>query len=157
MPHANILSRAFCALLLLSAGVASAAPSHADAPTPEFSRDGWREKVPALPLDAVSLTDMQTLSRADAQQVLPAWSRTVWQQAANNNWEIFVGDGLFGGTVNQLTNNDTTDVHPRLNYGATRIVFASNRTGAFKIFIFSRTLVTFVLVLSRMLRLVRPL
>ncbi len=59
------------------------------------------------------------------------WSAMVYQAVADNNWEIYFKDA---SRETRLTFHGAMDIHPRLNRGTTKIVFASNRTGYYQIF-----------------------
>lgn len=62
------------------------------------------------------------------------WSRLVFQSARNNSdWEIYAARGDGSDQVN-ISNHGSMDIHPRLNRGATRVVFASNRHGGYDLF-----------------------
>ncbi|HRQ39158.1 MAG TPA: hypothetical protein PLD25_14705 [Chloroflexota bacterium] len=64
----------------------------------------------------------------------PSWSKGVFQSFRDNNWEIYRYDYNAPSAV-RLTAHASTDMHPRLNRGATRIVFSSNRDGDYEIFV----------------------
>ncbi len=61
------------------------------------------------------------------------WSRLAFQSARNeHDWEVYAACGDGSDQVN-LSSHAKTDISPRLNRGATRIVFASNRYGKYEI------------------------
>jgi Tol biopolymer transport system component len=63
-----------------------------------------------------------------------SWSKLVFQSARNrNDWEIYTARGDGSNQVN-ISNHGSMDIHPRLNRGATRVVFASNRHGGYDLF-----------------------
>ena len=64
---------------------------------------------------------------AEATETVP-WSKLVFQSYRDNDWEIYRANGDGAGQV-RLTNNDGIDKDARLNRGATRVVFASTRSG----------------------------
>ena len=119
---------------LASAQQETPPPPGAEAPPPHLMVDGL--------LDAPHLSPAEDADAQDAPQVVLApeyagWSRLVFQTARNGkDWEIFGAAGDGSGQVN-LSNNPSTDVHPRLNRGATRVVFASKRTGNYDVFAMS--------------------
>lgn len=62
---------------------------------------------------------------------LPA-TLLVYQNFDTGNWEILKNTASTA-KIN-LSNSPAADIHPRLNRGATHIIFASNRTGNFDLF-----------------------
>jgi len=56
------------------------------------------------------------------------WSAGVYQAVVDNNWEIYL---MNNSQEVRLTYHGAMDIEPRLNRGATKIVFASNRSGDF--------------------------
>lgn len=70
----------------------------------------------------------------DAPTVNVPWSQIVFQSFRNeNDWNIFLTDSN-GTFQTQLTSDASSDVHPRLNRGCTRIAFASKRSGNYEIY-----------------------
>jgi len=62
------------------------------------------------------------------------YSLIVFQSYRNeSDWNIFLADGS-GGNQTQLTWEASADIHPRLNRGCSKIVFASNRSGNYDIY-----------------------
>lgn len=59
----------------------------------------------------------------------------VYQNFVAGNWEIYKFLGLDYSIYPELvSNNPASDIYPRLNRGATRIVFATNRDGNYEIY-----------------------
>ena len=88
-------------------------------------------------LDAPHLPSAATAQDAAAQDAAAtplspeyaSWSKLVFQSARNErDWEIY-GAGGDGSSQVNLSNNASMDLHPRLNRGATSVVFVSNRKG----------------------------
>lgn len=63
----------------------------------------------------------------EATETVP-WSKLVFQSYRDNNWEIYRANADGTGQV-RVTNNGALDKDARLNRGATRVVFASTRSG----------------------------
>jgi TolB protein len=57
------------------------------------------------------------------------YSKIVFQSFRDSNWEIYLADGN-GGSHARLTSDGASDLHPRLNPGCTKIVFASRRANS---------------------------
>jgi uncharacterized repeat protein (TIGR01451 family) len=71
---------------------------------------------------------------AIAPNVDVPYSHIVFQSYRNeSDWNIFLADGS-GGNQTQLTWDAAADIHPRLNRGCTKIVFATKRTGNYDIY-----------------------
>ncbi|MBE2200249.1 MAG: PD40 domain-containing protein [Anaerolinea sp.] len=60
----------------------------------------------------------------------PDWSKGVFQSYRDGNWEIYSSQ-----PPHRLTNHGSSDMQPRYNRGATRVVFSSNRDGDYEIFV----------------------
>jgi Tol biopolymer transport system component len=72
-------------------------------------------------------------SQQESEFTLVPWSNLVYQSYRDNNWEIYyANDGIVSPI--RLTYHKTSDIHPRLNRGTTRIAFASNRDGDYEIY-----------------------
>ncbi len=85
--------------------------------------------VPRLPSEAAQDAAATSLTSEYA-----SWSKLVFQSLRNqHDWEVYGARGDGADQVN-LSNNSGMDVHPRLNRGATRVVFASNRPGNYEIY-----------------------
>lgn len=56
------------------------------------------------------------------------WTRMVYQSYLSDNWEIIIAGSAATSRVN-LTQHESNDARPRLNRGATSIVFNSDRSG----------------------------
>lgn len=97
----------------------------------------WPERYMSsepLPFEAAHpLTSYDTPQIGQSNSYI--WSRVVYQSFANNNWDIFYvrGDGN-ANQLTQVTNHINSDVQPNFNADASRIVFSSNRNGAFQLF-----------------------
>ena len=118
--------------LLLPGGAgwtAQAAPPAQEAPPSRLPYDG--------PFDLPQLEG--AAPRIEAAPALTApeyvsWSKLVFQSARNeNDWEIYSARGDGSNQAN-ISNHGSMDIHPRLNRGATRVVFASNRHGGYDLF-----------------------
>lgn len=59
------------------------------------------------------------------------WSAVVYEAIADNNWEIYYRDS---SREVRLTYHGAMDIHPRLNRGVNKIIFASNRTGNYQLY-----------------------
>jgi Tol biopolymer transport system component len=118
--------------LLLPGGTGwtvQAAPPAQEAPPGRLPYDGPFD-LPRLPGDATQREPGQALTAPEYVD----WSKLVFQSARNNSdWEIYAARGDSSDQVN-ISNHAGMDVHPRLNRGATRVVFASNRHGAYDLF-----------------------
>lgn len=79
------------------------------------------------------LQDQPPLPDAQPQTPIPwlPWTTIVIQSFRDENWEIY---HIADTEDIRLTNNSASDIQPRLNRGATRIVFASNRDGDYEIY-----------------------
>jgi Tol biopolymer transport system component len=72
-------------------------------------------------------------SPQESEYILVPWSQLIYQSYRDYNWEIyFADDDMYNPT--RLTSHSASDIHPRLNRGATRVVFASNRDGEYEIY-----------------------
>ncbi len=119
--------------LLLPGGAgwsAQAAPAAQEPPPGRLAYDG--------PFDLPRLEDGAAPEpEAGPRLVEPeytSWSKLVFQSARNNrDWEVFIAQGD-GSSQANISNHGNMDIHPRLNRGATRVAFASNRQGNFDIF-----------------------
>ena len=106
---------------LAPAVVLQAAPPAQPAP-PLRSLD-----IPKLPFAAPEAAAESDATVPQAADFVP-WSKLVFQSYRDNNWEIYRANSDGSGAV-RLTNNSAFDIDPRLTRGATRIAFASKRTG----------------------------
>lgn len=133
--HRPLLVRRGLNILFALALAGSSLPLHAAPPsTPEPPRP--RKADPAeLPLhtDIESPADPAQTPALAGPESLP-WSKLTFQSIRNfNDWEIY--SSLDDGTnQSQLTQQGAEDIHPRFNRGATRLAFASSRTGNYEIF-----------------------
>lgn len=82
----------------------------------------WLQDPPPLPDVQPQIPDHSLL----------AWGELVAQSYWDGNWEIYRYPA-FNNYI-RLTDNTASDIHPRLNKGSTRIVFASNRDGDYEIY-----------------------
>lgn len=110
--------------LLPAQRLVGAAPTAAAPPTPD-----QRERLPHLPEFAAAATGSEPPHNAASP--LPWWSAGVYQFATQTDWEIML---INDGRETRLTYHGAMDIHPRLNRGATKIAFASNRTGDYQIY-----------------------
>ncbi|MDX9953928.1 MAG: IPT/TIG domain-containing protein [Anaerolineae bacterium] len=116
------------ALLLLPAALPmqnlmGAAPPPRTPPPPEE----WG-KLPyqASPANAAATDPEITISATFMD-----WSAVVYEAIADNNWEIYYRDAA---KEVRLTYHGAMDIHPRLNRGVSKIVFASDRTGDYQLY-----------------------
>ncbi len=111
------------------AALAQPQPPTAEALPARLSYDG-QLVLPHLPSATASGDTPQTALAPENA----AWNRLAFQSARNGrDWEVYAAAGDGSDQVN-LSNNGSPDIHPRLNRGATRIAFASNRSNNFEIF-----------------------
>jgi hypothetical protein len=118
--------------VILVIWLASSTPRSAAAPARDSEPPPPRPLAGApLPHHPADPTIANPLSTPAGIQVQP-WTRVAFQSIRDGNWEIYAG---YDGTGHvRLTDNPAADIHPRLNRGASRLVFASNRTGNYEIF-----------------------
>lgn len=117
--------------LILAVGTWGPIPA-ARADTPEPPRLSRRERSLLTPLPETGRM------RGPAQ---PSWgppylaapAKTAFQRYIDNSWEIYVANGDGSGEA-RLTTHAAPDVLPRLNRGATRVVFVSQRDGNYEIY-----------------------
>ncbi len=83
---------------------------------------------PRLPLEETSRLAPQAVIAPEA--IVP-WSKLVFQSYRDDNWEIYLADGD-GSNQTRLTNRNSSDLHPQLNRGSTRIVSASRPAGKYE-------------------------
>jgi hypothetical protein len=67
-----------------------------------------------------------------APEAANTWSKIVYQDYIGN-WDVFVMNGD-GSSPIRLTSSGGADITPRLNRGATRLVYASNEPGNYEIY-----------------------
>jgi hypothetical protein len=101
----------------------------AEEPPFHLAYDGVLD-VPHLP----SLARAVGAAPALAAPQYADWSRLVFQSARNgHDWEVYGARGDGSDQIN-LSNRSSMEMHPRLNRGATRVAFASDRTDDYEIF-----------------------
>lgn len=83
-------------------------------------------------------SDEALLPQTPKSEYFP-WSWVAFQSYRNGNWEIYVRRDD-GAASTRLTDEGASDIQPRINRGANRIVFASNRDGDNEYEIFSMRL-----------------
>lgn len=106
-----------------------AAPAAQENPAGRLPYDGLFE-LPHLEGAAPQVEVGPTLTEPEYVN----WSKLVFQSARNNrDWEIYIARGDGSNQVN-ISNHSSMDIYPRLNRGATRVVFSSNRHGNYEIF-----------------------
>lgn len=90
------------------------------------------EEMPRLPGAEVKPNDTEHPSDTEATDTV-AWGKRTFQSYRDGNWEIYTqnSDSI---VATRLTSHGAVDMHPRLNRGATRIVFASKRGGSYEIY-----------------------
>ncbi len=109
-------------VLVLATGLPLQVASAEQAPPARLTYDGVLD-LPHLPSGAAAHDAPPTLLAPE----YASWSRLVFQSARNErDWEIYGAGGDGSDQVN-LSNNANADLHPRLNRGATQVIFASNR------------------------------
>lgn len=79
----------------------------------------------SAPISSESMSPLQTTGMA-------AWSKLTYQ-SYSSNWDVFVANGD-GSNPLRLTSSSKADITPRLNRGATRVVYASSEPGNYEIF-----------------------
>ncbi len=125
---AALLACLLLAALLLPAGWTAHAAQ--EAPPDRLPYDS--------PFDLLHQPGVATQSATGPTLTAPTimdWSRLVFQSARNErDWEIYAARGDGSDQVN-ISNHGSMDIHPRLNRGATRVVFASNRHGTYDLFV----------------------
>ena len=84
-------------------------------------------------LAAVLAHTSQSDMIADAPYFHMPGTLLVYQNFETGNWEILLNTAS-QAKIN-LTNHPAADIHPRLNRGATHVVFASNRAGNFDLYL----------------------
>lgn len=118
--------------LLLPGGVGQAAPAAPSAQEPPTERLPYAG-LPGLPRQP-GFAPQGEAGQPPALSEFVGWSKLVFQSARNNtDWEVFTARGNGSNQVN-ISNHGSTDLHPRLNHGATRVIFTSNRNGSFDLF-----------------------
>lgn len=129
-----LMACALAALVLttfVSRHARAAAPPRADEPPRPRKMD-----VVRLPFHEADESQSLSAPALSAPAILP-WSKLTFQSLRNfNDWEIY-GSNDDGTGQAQLTNHSADDIHPRFNRGATRVAFASERTGNYDIFTMS--------------------
>lgn len=120
------------ALTTLLVGVGRSAQS------PEFS-ERYPVGSPIGPLDLERYLPPEDETQADTPQDATGvydmnWSRVVFASGRNqHDYDIYIARPE-GSSLQQLTSHSANDIEPRLNRGATEIVFASGRTGNWELF-----------------------
>jgi hypothetical protein len=140
-----LLKRIFwlCVVLGLLSGIPvekAGAGSLADEGTPALTRAEVLglldlDPGPGLPPGSESLPariDPTLEARAPLVNYYP-WIRLTYQTILDGNWEIITA-GSDGGGAQRATSHKGSDVLPRLNRGADRVVFSSDRDGDFDIY-----------------------
>ena len=93
---------------------------------------GWQPHMPPGPHRELRLTlsdvSKPTSLAPQSPSAIPAWSKLVFQSYRDNNWEIYRANADGTGQT-RVTDNPSVDYSPRLNPGADRIAFSSNRNG----------------------------
>jgi uncharacterized repeat protein (TIGR01451 family) len=112
------------AMIFMTAGAAVAVPAMGETPPAERLYEG----IEAVPYLAGSAPPDSSLSVQQPEVVLPG-SEIVYQSLRDNNWDIYRGNDDGSGQF-RLTNHLFADIAPRLNRGATRVAFSSNRDGS---------------------------
>lgn len=137
MKGLSLFTRCLSLMLILTLTGATAhlqaAPlTQASDPLPElpFPRSSAIDRTPHQSGIAAPANAPQHIEAA----TLYPYSRLTFQSARNQtDWEVYVGNDDGTGQT-QITFDGASDLHPRLNRGATRVVFASRRTGNYEIF-----------------------
>ncbi len=126
----TLLGMALAVLLALTgAGLALGAQPEEPSPRGLDWRDGTLQRAPEELVPAQPDSDQPG---SPAPNVLP-WSKLTFQSLRDGNWEIYSGNDDGTGQT-RLTFNGVSDLHPRLNRGASRIVFSSYQTGSFELY-----------------------
>ena len=124
-------------LIVVLIGYACVQPLLAQTPArrPQPAREAL-DAAQGWPHQPESLSREQSADRLVAPTAPTAsntWSKIVYQNFANN-WDVYIMNGD-GSNPTRLTTSGSTNTTPRLNRGATRIVFGSNETGNYDIFV----------------------
>ena len=82
---------------------------------------------PELLLNTSTVSE-PTFFAAPSPSAIPGWSRLVFQSFRDNNWEIYSANADGSGQT-RVTDAPSVDYAPRLDPGADRIAFASDRNG----------------------------
>ena len=110
-------------------GSAQAEPVAQEPPPSRLPYDGAFD----LPQQPGAAPQGESAPALTAPEVV-SWSKLVFQSLRNeHDWEIYSAQGDGSNQAN-ISNHGSTDIHPRLNRGATRVVFASNRHGGYDLF-----------------------
>ncbi len=114
-------------LLLTSSGLA--------APAAQEENPGERLRPDQYSYHGVEDMPLKSSPRLPEVQDVPinspvqGWSKMAFESYVDGaGWEIYYASGSFTNLI-RLTNNNKSDIHPRLNRGCTRIAFASFRDG----------------------------
>jgi hypothetical protein len=133
---------AFILLALFSIPAAAQTPHPTGLPTPPAENTGFStsyqrllniarfppapQKNQAGPLSPNGLVESAGF---DSLAYLSDWSKLTFSAWIKNNWEIYVANGNVDQPV-RLTSNAVDDTQPRLNRGATEIVFLSRQSNS---------------------------
>jgi hypothetical protein len=131
---------AFVLLALFPVPAAAQTPRPSGSPTPPVEKIGFStsyqrllnldrfppapQKSQASPLSPNGLVESAGF---DSLAYLRDWSKLTFSAWAKNNWEIYIANGNVDQPV-RLTSNAVDDTQPRLNRGATEIVFLSKQS-----------------------------
>ena len=118
----------FAAILIGSVNlpVLAAGQGQEDDPPERLRPDKYayhgNEELPFLPSSNPSEVENPTFTSPIEQ-----WSNMTFESYINDNWEIYYSNASFTNIVRLTNNRGISDIHPRLNRGCSRIVFASDR------------------------------
>ncbi len=123
-------SFALLALCALFAGLSVMGSGAQTDPLPALKAALLADLRPALRPAAPTVRDL--LGQPDSPALVAAgmadWSRMAYESYRDGNWEIYLAHGDGAAEV-RLTTHPAMDIQPRLNRGADRITFASDRDG----------------------------
>lgn len=102
--------------------------------TVQQQKERWWEPLPMQPAPTTLTPPILADVTASAVQRRDDWVRIVVQTFNENDFEIALVENEFTRQPRKLTDNSAADLFPRLNVGATEVVFASNRDGNFEIY-----------------------
>ena len=122
----------FAAVIIgsISLPALAAGQGQEDNPTERLRPDQYayhgNEELPFLPSSHIPMVEPAAMTSPVEQ-----WSKMVFETYIDGNWDIYYASGSFTDLVRLTHSPNASDIHPRLNRGCNRIVFASDRAGDF--------------------------
>ncbi len=105
-----------------------AAPTSQEATRPRFNL----EEIPRQPNSQAEPSPESALAVTAPEALLP-WSKVAFQSLRNGNWDIYVGNDDGTGQTAVATTG-SAEIHPHLNRGNTKVVYAVNNGGDYEIY-----------------------